>query len=244
MPFPHVVLNNFLPPATADVLETSFPYPTEITWKDKTHEHSKKLACQNDTLFPPAIRYILSQFNSSVFIRFLEQLTGIQNLLPDPHYEGGGMHQIEPGGYLDIHADFNRHHVFRLERRLNLLFYLNKNWPEEYGGHLELWGNDMTQCEKKILPIFNRCVIFSTSDSSFHGHPAPLACPHGMTRKSLAMYYYTNDRPINELSPAHSTLYRNGYKNVSRKNSLQYIAKRIIPPIIFDSARIIWKNIK
>jgi Rps23 Pro-64 3,4-dihydroxylase Tpa1-like proline 4-hydroxylase len=119
----------------------------------------------------------------------------------------GGLHQIERGGFLDVHIDFNVHPKLRLDRRLNMLIYLNHDWPEEYGGHLELWSRDMTSCEKRILPLFNRTVIFSTTDGSFHGHPRPLSCPEGRTRKSVSLYYYTSGRPEEERSPAHDTIF-------------------------------------
>jgi Rps23 Pro-64 3,4-dihydroxylase Tpa1-like proline 4-hydroxylase len=93
-----------------------------------------------------------------------------------------------------VHADFNRHEKLNLDRRLNLLLYLNRDWKEEYGGHLQLWTRDMGRCVVKVLPVFNRCVVFSTTDFSYHGHPDPLTCPPGRTRKSIAMYYYTNGR--------------------------------------------------
>jgi hypothetical protein len=88
------------------------------------------------------------------------------------------------------------------------LIYLNRDWREEYGGHLELWNAAMTQCDVRVLPVFNRAVIFSTTDRSFHGHPDPLKCPEGMTRKSMALYYYSRGRPEEEVSPSHSTLWQ------------------------------------
>lgn len=241
-PFPHVVLDDFLPEQAADALESSFPRPGAISWKDKTHEHSKKLASSREENMPPAIRQFLLQCNSSTFISFLEDLTGIAPLIPDPHYEGGGMHQIEPGGYLDVHADFNYHHVYKLDRRLNMLLYLNKNWKEEYGGYLELWDRNMKTCVKKVLPIFNRCVIFSTSDYSFHGHPVPLMCPPGETRKSLALYYYTNGRPEGETGGiSDKTLYRSPEK--SHSYMMRRYAKKLLPPIVSDAVRAVRKRL-
>ena len=107
-----------------------------------------------------------------------------------------------------MHTDFNWHPKLRLDRRLNLLVYLNKDWKEEYGGHLELWDREMSHCEQKILPVFNRTVVFSTTDFSYHGHPTPLACPEGMSRKSVSFYYYTNGRPEEERSAPHDTIFR------------------------------------
>ena len=118
------------------------------------------------------------------------------------------MHQIQKHGFLKIHADFNWNRFLKLNRRVNLLIYLNKSWKEEYGGHLELWNREMSECVERILPVFNRCVIFNTSDFSYHGHPDPLTCPDGWTRKSLAVYYYTNGRPQEEQSDIHCTIFK------------------------------------
>jgi Rps23 Pro-64 3,4-dihydroxylase Tpa1-like proline 4-hydroxylase len=126
---------------------------------------------------------------------FLEKLTGIPHLVPDPYLEGGGFHSIGRGGFLKIHADFNWHHRLHLHRRLNVLLYLNVNWEDGWGGALELWDSKVKSCVTRISPIFNTMAIFSTTDSSFHGHPDPLQCPHNVRRNSIALYYYTSERP-------------------------------------------------
>ncbi len=89
-----------------------------------------------------------------------------------------------------------------------MLIYLNKEWREDYGGHLELWDRDLKRAERSILPAFNRTVIFSTTDFSNHGHPKPLRCPASTTRKSISLYYYSNGRPEEEKSRPHDTLFR------------------------------------
>ncbi|MFM8411426.1 MAG: 2OG-Fe(II) oxygenase, partial [Alphaproteobacteria bacterium] len=128
----------------------------------------------------------------------------------DPWFDGGGLHETLPGGFLDVHADFNFHGAWFLDRRLNVLVYLNHGWREEWGGCLELWDRDLSRCVKKVVPAFNRTVIFATDDTSFHGHPEPVRCPPGTTRKSVAMYYYSNGRPESERSGRHTTLWRGG----------------------------------
>lgn len=208
-PFPHIVIDNFLPGSILETVLQEFPKPETIDWQKFQNPAEKKLASQNVRQMGDATRLLLYHLNSCTFITFLEVLTGIDGIIPDPHFEGGGLHQIEKGGYLKMHVDFNRHKKLRLDRRLNLLIYLNKAWKEEYGGHLELWDKDVTHCHKKILPIFNRCVVFSTTDFSYHGHPEPLTCPEGWTRKSLALYYYSNGRPSEEvLGKPHTTIFK------------------------------------
>jgi hypothetical protein len=167
-------------------------------------------------------------------------VTGIDNLIPDPSFEGGGLHQIVPGGKLGVHTDFNKHRDFGLDRRLNLLLYLNKNWKEEYGGHLQLWDKEMTHCEAKVLPIFNRVMIFGTNDFTYHGHPDPLQSPEGMTRKSLALYYFSNGRPAEEITGEHSTIFRARNNDEFRptfNQKLRTIIKDFLPPIITRNLR-------
>jgi Rps23 Pro-64 3,4-dihydroxylase Tpa1-like proline 4-hydroxylase len=207
-PFPHTVIDDFLPVELAERILGAFPRPEQLNWHHFDKHHSKKLATRGDARLPELLHDVLMHFNSAACLRFLEGVTGITGLLPDPYFEGGGLHQIEPGGWLKIHTDFNYHKTLRLDRRINLILYLNKDWREEYNGHLELWDRSVTRCVRKVLPLFNRCVVFNTTDWSYHGHPEKLACPPGMTRKSLALYYYTNGRPKEEVSAPHGTLWR------------------------------------
>jgi len=214
-PFPHIVIDNFMDPAILDEALGDFPSPDTFDFYKYDNPLEKKLAFDRLSRLPRSISDILVSMNSSLFIRFLEELTGIDGIIPDPYYRGGGIHQILPGGKLDVHIDFNKHQKLRLDRRLNVLIYLNKDWKESYGGHFELWkghrenGNHVLEsCEERVLPIFNRFVCFSTSENSYQGHPVPLACPEGWSRKSLATYYYTNGRDdAFKDSPAHSTTF-------------------------------------
>jgi Rps23 Pro-64 3,4-dihydroxylase Tpa1-like proline 4-hydroxylase len=234
-PFPHTVIDNFLDPDALREMVREFPTPDGAVWRKHYHDHSKKLAINDITQLGPATRELLWAFNSAAFIDFLEQLTGIDGLIPDPHFEGGGLHLIEPGGFLAVHADFNWHKRLQLDRRVNVLLYLNENWREEYGGALELWSPDMKTKADSIMPIFNRCAVFNTTDFSLHGHPDPLACPPGMSRKSLAFYYYTNGRPESEVTVPHLTLYRRRPGEASSgERRLQRILHKVLPPFVYD----------
>lgn len=231
-PCPHIYFDNFLPENVAREVLNEFPGVESNVWdKNYKDERQFKMACEDSTKFPESIREVLKEFNSSEFIKFLEKLTGIDGLIPDPHYRGGGMHQIKPGGFLKVHVDFNWYPKLKLERRLNVLLYLNENWKEEYGGHFELWDKEMKNAEVKVLPIFNRVAMFSTSEDSYHGHPDPIACPEDMTRKSLALYYYTSPANENQIrgGSGHSTLFysRPGEKLTNKSGRLSFIKKSI-----------------
>ena len=207
-PFPHIVIDHFLPLKVAERILSEFPKIDAIPWNVKVGANFKKLTCNQLVHLSPFLCEVLLEFNSPQFLSFLEQVTGIQQLVADPEFAGGGLHQITRGGFLKIHADFNVHPTLKLDRRINVLLYLNQDWHEEYGGHLELWDKKMSRCIQKIAPLFNRCVIFNTTDFSYHGHPEPLMCPPDQTRKSIALYYYTAGRPEGEKSSPHSTLYQ------------------------------------
>lgn len=239
-PFPHLVVDDFFDPAILDDVLGEFPKPGEITWQEFNSGHEIKLASAAEASFGPATRLLLYHLNSKTFLEFLSAVTGIDNLIPDPGFEGGGLHQIVPGGKLGVHADFNKHSQYGLDRRLNMLVYLNKSWDEKYGGHLELWNREMTRAEAKVLPIFNRVMIFSTTDYTYHGHPDPLRCPEGMTRKSLALYYYSNGRPAEEITDDHSTLFRARGEadfRLTLGQRMRKVAADLLPPIVARGLR-------
>lgn len=209
-PFPHIVLDDFLKSGSAKTILDNFPDPADLTLWDKyqAEGYEMKIATSREEQLSSTIKQALHDLNSGPFIRFLQQLTGIQHLLPDPQLLGGGLHLVGPGGHLGIHADFNWHQELRVHRRINLLIYFNAHWLPEYDGNLELWSGDAKSCVKSIEPTFNRAVIFNTTSDSFHGHPRPLKVPAGQWRRSIAMYYYTAQRPENEIREPHNTRYK------------------------------------
>jgi Rps23 Pro-64 3,4-dihydroxylase Tpa1-like proline 4-hydroxylase len=239
-PYPHIVFDDFFERALVESVLEEFPKPGAIRWQKFDNAEEIKLASAAEASFGPTTRLLLYHLNSATFLQFLSSVTGIDNLIPDPGFEGGGLHQIVRGGKLGVHADFNKHRDFGLDRRLNLLLYLNKDWREEYGGHLQLWDRDMTRCEAKVLPIFNRVMVFGTTDFTYHGHPEPLQCPEGITRKSLALYYFSNGRPAEEISGDHSTIFRARQKDEFRltlNQRMRRLANDLLPPIVTRNIR-------
>jgi hypothetical protein len=198
-PYPHIVLENFLDPEELDACIDEFNKLNETDgWINYKHYNEKKRGLNKLDLLPAAIKETINELNSPEFLQFLSTITGIKGLMKDDHLEGGGIHQSGRGGFLNIHADFTVHpHHRNWQRRVNVLVYLNKGWQEEWGGKLELWDKQMKACEVKVLPVFNRCVIFNTDADSYHGHPEPMDCPEDRFRRSIALYYYTvEDKPF------------------------------------------------
>ncbi|WP_262410641.1 2OG-Fe(II) oxygenase [Aquipseudomonas alcaligenes] len=212
-PFPHAVIDDFLPESTLQLLLDQ--YPLDQDRKEWIHSapnlrevQTEKRHLRDVLAMPKVYRELIWELGSSHFLDALTMLSGIRRLISDPELQGAGIHQISRGGFLKIHADFSTHRKFDLARRINFLLYLNPDWQESWGGHLELWDQDMQGPPVRILPKLNRCVIFSTTANSFHGHPYPLQCPDGVHRKSIALYYYTNGRPDGEAEPTFATTWR------------------------------------
>ena len=217
-PFPHIVLDDFIPQEFVAQLNANFPDISAkkkagsghvpVYLEDGSEAQLGKEWLSRERLVPLIYRRLYWELNNHPFVGYLERITGINGLIPDPHLAGGGVHSTKTGGHLKVHADFNKHPTLALDRRLNLLIYLNENWLPEYGSDLELWTADMGECVEKIAPLAGRCVIFRTSSTSFHGHPKPLACPPDRTRRSIALYYYSNGRSEEEGTEEHGTLWQ------------------------------------
>ncbi|MCC6571039.1 MAG: 2OG-Fe(II) oxygenase [Chitinophagales bacterium] len=246
-PFPSMYFDNLFDDDMLRKIIAEFP---EIG-KDKQdikyeNPNELKLATRGEYRFGPTTREFVHFLNSQPFLEFLQNLTGIkETLLPDPYLEGGGFHEIKPGGYLKMHVDFHKHKLTKLDRRLNILVYLNEDWKEEYGGHFELWERDMSKCAKKILPVFNRLAMFSTTDYSWHGLPDPLTCPPDRSRRSIALYYYTNGRPEGEVNIGDkariTTTFatRDGQDSGKMKwfNTAVNLANDLLPPIVVKAIK-------
>lgn len=195
IPFPHCAIDDFLDAAKLEKVLQEWPRYIEI--KEKTH--SIKGAFSDFQKMGETTQEVIQYLNSPEFLKELSFMTGIENLISDPELRGGGLHYIPPGGYLDMHVDFNWHGVLQAERRINLLLYLNKNW--KWNGDLIMSGESLNSI-RSFPPLFNRCVIFNTSENSWHGHSDPLKAP--VARQSIALYYYTRGK---KPSNSHSTIY-------------------------------------
>jgi Rps23 Pro-64 3,4-dihydroxylase Tpa1-like proline 4-hydroxylase len=247
-PFPNIVIDDFFDEELLNKVADEFPdLSKQKDIKVYDNQNEKKLEAKGEKHFSDTGRLLAHYLNSQPVLEFLQELTGIkETLMPDPYFNGGGYHEIKPGGLLKVHADFNKHEFTKLDRRINLLVYLNKNWEESFGGHFELWNEDMTRSVKKVLPVFNRIAIFSTTDFSYHGHPDALTCPPDRSRKSLALYYYTNGRPKSEISDkVHATLFKDraGLKDdtIQEPITVKDVIRDIVPPILFKAAKKLFK---
>ena len=200
-PFPHIQIDNFFSNEYLDSILNEFPDLSNLK-KSENYKNQNEIKFANNDFenFPDKIKNFFNFLNSETFLNFLQILTSInEKLIADKELNGGGLHEIKTGGLLKVHTDFNTHPNNNFDRRVNVLIYLNKDWKKEYKGCLELWDKEMKECKQKILPNFNKIVIFSTTDFSNHGHPDPIDCPNDISRKSIALYYFSEGRPKEEI---------------------------------------------
>tara|TARA_A200000113_G_scaffold226035_1_gene249728 strand:+ start:8805 stop:9587 length:783 start_codon:yes stop_codon:yes gene_type:complete len=176
---------------------------------------------------------VFSIMNGGRFLNCLSNFTSIEGLICDPYYSGGGINKIEKSGTLAIHVDGTTHHKMNIKRRLNAILFLNKDWQDAWGGHHEQWvpknedldpfdKNQNWECVRLIRPKFNRLMVFTTNDHSWHGHTKELSLPAGNSRKSLITYYYTSDRPKSDLrfEEPHRALFINNSTSI-KEDSLK-----------------------
>lgn len=232
-PYHHICIDNFLPMEVIEAVRADLKSLPEAEHSFDADQERFKSQYNPDRL-PDYTRRLFQTFNSRAFILFLEEMTGIKGLIPDPYFVGAGIHKTLTGGHLDIHADFNVHGHMGVERRLNVLIYLNPKWKEEYGGSFEIWDKEMTRKMASFAPTENRMCCFSTGSDTFHGNPEPVNHPDGLPRQSIALYYYT--ATWDETRKRHSTLFkpRPGTRDTSEARARRHaVLKEALPPIIY-----------
>lgn len=209
-PFRHLCIDGFLEPEFAREVAAAYPSFEDALARGFSFDfvnERKKVQVTDASKFPEPVVRLHQAIASQEFRDRLSEVTGIENLLADEQLVGGGMHVTGPHGRLDVHVDFNYVPDRKLHRRLNILVYLNPQWHPGWGGEVELWDRDVRRCYQTLRPVLGRCVIFETSEISYHG-VSELRCPQGVERKSFAAYYYTREAPAGWDGTQHSTIFR------------------------------------
>lgn len=217
-PFPHIVLDNIFGDQELLAVLTAWPYKHDTDTND-AYERLKSSTVLESGMGKPIADFIKINFQSQGFILFLEKLTGISGLVFDVHHFG--LHETYPGGSLMPHLDYNQSRISGLQLRINVILFLNDDWDLKYNGALMLYAGKPPAVSVGIAPMFNRLVIFQNDNTTWHGHPEPLKCPAGRSRKSIALNYFTI--PENNLV-AQKTVFSNNKR--AWWNDL-------VPPIVF-----------
>lgn len=210
LPVPFFKIDGFLDDTFADEIVASLPTYEDLKAQGKMFNavnEKGKVQFTDASKFPAPVARLHEELSCPEFLSTLSYVMDIPNLLADEQLVGGGIHMTGPRGRLDVHIDFNYIPERQLHRRLNILVFLNKGWKEQWGGKFELWDQDVKVCHHAFSPIFNRCVVFATSDISYHGVTA-VTCPPDVVRRSFAAYYYTREAPPGWDGSVHSTIFK------------------------------------
>lgn len=196
-PFHHIVIDNFLKPDVAKAIASEFPSYDSEKWYQYNSPLEKKKTIREWGMFPSNTYKLFSELCGNRFVDFIKELTKCEYLLPDYGLHGAGWHIHKTGDHLNIHLDYSIHPFLKLQRKYNLIVYMNEDWEEDWGGDLEFWTHNVLSNKPrdkvvKIKPLFNRAVLFDTTQNSWHGFSEKLKCPDNVYRKSIAMYYLTN----------------------------------------------------
>ncbi len=233
IPYRNLVIDNFLKEDVAQSLVKNFPSSEQMRrhYKGLNEQKSEGSNFEN---YHEIFTQVKNYLQGEAFLSAFSEITGITDIIcPDDH-RGAGVHQGFDGSFLDVHVDYSVHPILNIHRRLNLLVFLNPDWEEQYGGKLELWDAEVRTCHHKIVPTFNRAVIFETSKYSYHGYDT-INVPEGVTRKSMYFYFFT---PINDKSKVeyHDTIFKGRPSESAAKRTktaLKENAKNIIKKGLF-----------
>ena len=195
IPFDHYIIDNFLSEDILEKVSNEFFNYNSDNWFFYNNAIENKKTLQDWCKFPSEIYKLFQFFCSPEFVTEVSKITGVKSLYPDYGLHGAGMHIHSKNGKLNIHKDYSIHPKLGLQRKLNLILFLSKDWDVSWGGSLEFWSNGSDnkplKLEKKVDCVYNRAVIFDTTQNSWHGLPDEIKCPEGVYRKTLAMYYLT-----------------------------------------------------
>ncbi|MDY7104195.1 MAG: 2OG-Fe(II) oxygenase [Actinomycetota bacterium] len=230
-PFPHAVIDGLFDPNLLRRVTAELPSRDATGWTTWDTVNEWKYVFDNPERFGPHARGLANELNGSEFVRFLERISGIGGLVPDPHLTAAGYFDVRTGGFLDVHIDFARNPKLSLVRRINVLVYLNEDWQDDWGGELQLCRTVDGPPVQSVVPLFNRMVIFSTPDAA-HGHPTPIRAPERRSRLCFSAYYFTSpDQPDSPTS-------LNGVLFAERHGGRRYAdARRFVPPVVFDGIK-------
>ena len=147
-PFPHIVIDDFFNAELAHALENEFPIQAGETnkeawqslgWHVYDNPIEGKLAFDRISALDICFQTTWNALQSPENVARLRKITGIQDLETDPYVHGAGLHYHPERGRLELHLDYSIHPFSGMERRVNLIVYLNSNWRQEWGGDLQLW---------------------------------------------------------------------------------------------------------
>jgi len=240
-PYPYLILEELFSREALNAIVQEFGISSSSYWQKFQTSLQNKRGTAPNTNLPPKAQDYFNFIHSGPFIRFLSNVTGIKNLIPDPELHGGGMHEVSTGGHFQVHVDFLKHPRTGLRNRLAVITYLNEDWKEEDGGALELWELTPPRKAVAVLPTFARTVIMEQSERAAHGHPTPVR--DDRKRRAIIAYFYTTGTANEGGSDALPTTYVS-HRGYSSLQQAELYLRRIAPRFLIDIMKSVHKAIR
>ncbi|UST52407.1 2OG-Fe(II) oxygenase (plasmid) [Comamonadaceae bacterium OTU4NAUVB1] len=232
-PFPHLVIKDLFNPALLELVQEEFDLRPEGGWKDVRSVYESTRRSELGAALGPASQLYFNVVNSSWFTQWLSDITGTPYLLTDPQHFGGGLHESRPGGNFAIHRDFSFHPHVGLKNEMVMITYLNRGWQDAWGGVLELWNAKNGQCKARVSPEFGHTLLMPHGPASYHGHPGPLCPPEGVTRRSVACYYYTSPK-AGQQDPDEAV---SVFMKTRKTDRVKKAARLLTPPLVWKAMK-------
>jgi len=201
-PFPYIKQDDFLEIEFALNLQKEIMNISQEEWDRYDNPFEQKYTLRDKYNFPSKLTKLFDELTSEEFVSSVSKLVGYELLL-DTTRNFWGVHTYGPGDKLDIHVDAGLHPTLGFKKQVTLGIYLSYEWKPEYGCHLELWkgesattkNNNPKLIEKvvSIEPMFNRLVIFTCNDYSWHGNPIESNCPPESKRIFITLSYLSKN---------------------------------------------------
>lgn len=184
-PFRHWICDGAVSPLPDDQFASLLDRQYEVAYANDVEQG--KLTLRDPDRMPPAAAGVMANLRDPEFVKAWANRAVIHGLEDDPSMHGGGLHVMLPGGWLNAHLDYARHpRLKHMERRLNLIAFLNPVWEMRWGGQL-LFTDPLGKSLYEISPRPGRLVVWESGDLSYHA--VRQVAKDAPPRVSVAVYY-------------------------------------------------------
>ena len=214
-PFPHAIINNFLPQETFERI--SQINPSQLENLKRSNKTSLELNKQefglhnNNSTFRIPIEIMGLGEGKKLFKKIIDPSKIITLASFDDFAGYYPYHSSTRNGLLGAHVDHSS--LDKLMHFANSIFYVHNHWDNEWGGETILFNEFGLIPEVFIEPKPNRLVLFVHSNRSFHGVNRIL-CPKEVRRNTYYMDYYLKNSDLKLLN--------NNLKILGKKKKLYF----------------------
>jgi Rps23 Pro-64 3,4-dihydroxylase Tpa1-like proline 4-hydroxylase len=195
-------IDDLLPEEIVRNIFNVFPNISDVTAKSDIRE--KKFVAYQMSNHHPLLEEVIYAFQAKEVVQLIGEICNLNKVYPDEYLYAGGLSIMNKGSFLNPHLD-NSHDKDRNRWRvLNLLYYVTPDWSIENGGNLELWPNGLKEEQITIESSYNRLVVMTTHQNSWHS----VSKVEAESERCCVSNYYFSDAPVLSSDTFHVTSFR------------------------------------